>query len=100
MIFILYVQVKTEIFFIFTLSIKSVQIFCYDHLGEILPATKHQREKYASFRLLKLAEPRQKAKSSNFKKTKKEQIRLMKHSCVRKGREGGITFIAECTQGI
>lgn len=72
MIFILYVQVKPEIFFIFTLSIKSVQIFCYDHLGEILPATKHQREKYASFRLLKLAEPRQKAKSSNFKKKQKK----------------------------
>lgn len=71
MIFTLYVQDKTEIFLIFTLSLKSVKNFCCDHLGEILIATKHQWEKYASFRLVKLAEPRQKAKSSNFKKQKR-----------------------------
>lgn len=70
MIFTLYVQVKPEIFFIFTLSIKPVKNFCCEHLGEVLTATKHQWENYVSFRLLKLAEPSQKAKSSNLKKQK------------------------------
>lgn len=41
----LYIQVKPEKLFIFTLSIKPVKNFYYEHLGEVFTAAKHQRGK-------------------------------------------------------